>query len=224
MRSTLFVFFCLTLTAQDRKLDLNREAVLGRQMAEEVRRSTTPAGSQAVQDYVAQVGARLTAQLPGAAFAYTFSVVLTDRTNALHEPIVLPGGYVFVPVSLLLAAEDEAEFAGMLAQAVARGPHLINGRAGTIPAYSSSGFGEEGLEVLMPAAALDRWRGLELQADASAVVAMSRAGFDPTALLRYIEREQPPDRPRSLFPSRAARIAALQEAIRSLPPHRLHRE
>jgi predicted Zn-dependent protease len=40
--------------------------------------------------------------------------------NPLNEPRVLPGGYVFVPLALLQTAKDEAEFAGMLAQAIAR--------------------------------------------------------------------------------------------------------
>jgi hypothetical protein len=47
---------------------------------------------------------------------------------------------------------------------------------------------------------------------------MSRAGFDPAALLHYVEREQPPDQSRvSLFPPLAERIATFQEAIRDLP-------
>jgi predicted Zn-dependent protease len=218
MRSALFLFFCLTLAAQDRTHGLDKEAALGRQMAEEVSRSSMPAEPQAVQDYVAQLGARLTAWLPNRYFPYTFSVVITDRTNALHEPIVLPGGYVFIPVSLLLTATHEAELAGMLAQAIARGPRLVKSDSGTIPIYFASGLSLEGLEALIPADAPTRWRGIELQADASAAAAMSRAGFDPAALLRYLERVQPLDRPRSPFPPRAARIRALQEAIRNLPP------
>lgn len=218
MRSALLVLSCLALAAQDRTLGLDKEAVLGRYMAEEVRRSSTPVESQAVQDYAAQLGARIAAQSPSPAFAYTFPVVITDRTNALHEPIVLPGGYVFIPVNLLLAAKDEAEFAGMLAQAIARGPRLVKSDSGTIPIYFASGLGLEGLAALMPADSLNHWREIELQADASAALVMARAGFDPAALLRYIERVQPPDRPRSLFPPRAARIVVLQEAIPNLAP------
>jgi predicted Zn-dependent protease len=219
MRSTAFAFFCLTLAAQDRPLD--KEAALGRQMAGEIRRSTTLAEPQAIQDYVTQVGARLATQLPNPAFGYTISVVDTDQTNALHEPVVLPGGYIFVPLSLLLAANHEAEFAGMLAQAMARRPLQIkNNGVGTIPTVFVGGWGDS---LLIPAAAvtvlnLDRWRTMELQADTTAAVAMSRAGFDPAALVRYIERLQPPDRRYSAFPPRAARIAALEQTIRDLPP------
>jgi predicted Zn-dependent protease len=38
--------------------------------------------------------------------------------STIHEPATLPGGYVFVPAGLFLAAQDEAEFAGMLAHAM----------------------------------------------------------------------------------------------------------
>jgi predicted Zn-dependent protease len=65
---------------------------------------------------------------------------------------------------------------------------------------------------------IDQRRERELQADASAILLLSRAGFDPAELLDYIERVQPLDRPRSPFPARADRIAALQKAIRDLPP------
>ncbi len=118
MRFASFVFFCVTLPAQDRTLD--KISVLGKQLADEVARTTAPVESQEVQDYVARLGARLTAQLPNPALAYTFSTVSSNRTNALHEPLAIPGGYIFVPSSLLLTANDEAEFAGMLAQAIAR--------------------------------------------------------------------------------------------------------
>src|SRR6266852_1317646 len=193
MRSASFAFFCATLVAQNRTLD--DAAAIGSQIAEEVHRSTTPVEPQAVQDYVAQLGAKLTAQLPSRAFAYTFSVVNVDLTNALHEPLALPGGYIFVPLSLLLTAKDEGEFAGMLAQAIARGPLLIKnnaGTTGTIPLIFVGGFAGDSV---LPAAAMEQRRGMELQADTSAALAMSNAGFEP-----------------------AARLAALQGAILDLPP------
>jgi predicted Zn-dependent protease len=98
--------FCLTVAAQDRALE--KEAALGRGLAEDVRRTNPPIESQAVQDYVAQLGAKLAAQSPNAALPYTFTVV-NGVPNPLHEPLVLPGGYIFVPLSLLLNVEDEAE-------------------------------------------------------------------------------------------------------------------
>lgn len=212
MRLALFALFCLTLSGQS--LTQDKVAVLARGLAEEVDRHTTPVRAQEVQNYVAQLGARITAQLPASARSFTFSVVLTGDDNPLHEPLALLGGYIFVPSHLLLTARDEAEFAGMLAQAMARVPVLIESNAGTIPIFLVDSFDS----APMPAGVIDRRRERELQADASAILLLSRAGFDPSALLRYIERAQPLDRPRSPFPARADRIAALQKAIRDLPP------
>jgi predicted Zn-dependent protease len=203
------------LAAQD--LTLDKQAAIGKQLADEVRRHTAPLQSQEVQNYVMHLGARITGQLRDPAFSFTFSVVSTEEDNALHEPLALPGGYIFVPSNLLLAADDEAEFAGMLAQAVARAPLALKNHArtaGTMPFMFVEGFAGDSV---FPTGAFDQRREMELQADTSAILSMSRAGFDPAALLRYIERVQPPDRPRSPFPARADRIAALQKAIRDLP-------
>jgi predicted Zn-dependent protease len=200
MRVAAFALFCLTLGAQD--LSLNKQAALDRELAEDVRRNTTAIADQAVQDYVAQLGASLSRQLPDAVFPYTLSVIgsarASARTNALHEAQALAGGYVFVSVDLVLAAKDEAEFAGMLAQSMARGPLLfkggsVKGDSGTIPIIFAGGFLDGADSVLLPAGMMKQSQEMELQADKSAVAAMSQAGFDPGALLRYIERVQPQD-------------------------------
>ena len=212
MRLAPFALFCLTLAGQS--LAQEKEAALGRALAEDVDRRTTPVQAPEVQNYVARLGAKIAAQLPAPSRGFTFSVVFTGEDNALHEPLAIPGGYIFVPSSLILTARDEAEFAGMLAQAIARVPVLIASTTGTIPIV----YGDSFNNVPMPAGVIDRRRERELHADASSILLLSRAGFDPAALLRYVERVQPLDRPRSPFPARADRIAALQKAIRDLPP------
>jgi predicted Zn-dependent protease len=87
----------------------------------------TPLDNAAALDFVKRLGARLAAQLPEPRFDYTFAVTASDQSNVLHEPLSLPGGYIFVPTSLFLTVQDEAEFAGMLAHAMA---HVAN-RDGT---------------------------------------------------------------------------------------------
>jgi predicted Zn-dependent protease len=208
MRLALFPLACLTLLAQSPGLTPAREAAIGRQVAENIRRSTTPVESQAVQDYVGRLGARLVAELPDSASSYTFSVVSTDSSNTLHEPLAIPGGYVFVPTSLLLAANDEAEFAGMLARAIVQPTYLTQAHTGaspTIPVFTL-------IDSFSPMSTMAQSRQIQLEADKSAVPMMSRAGFDPAALLRYIERVQPSDA------ARDARIVALREAISEVPP------
>jgi predicted Zn-dependent protease len=212
-------FVDITLAAQS--LTTERQTAIGTQIADEVSRNTRPVESIEVQNYVAQLGAKIASRfvLPDASLKFTFSVVSTENDNSLHEPLVLPGGYIIVPSRLLLTASNEAEFAGMLAQAIARGllPIQVAQNSGaSIPVFTVIGnfMGDNAL----PGVAIGRQREAELQSDKFAVLAMSRVGFDPAALLRFIDRMQPPDTPRSPFPPHAARIAALREALRDVPP------
>ncbi len=214
MRTVIFALFCLTLTAQD--FPVAKQAALGAELVRQVRRNTTPVQSQAIQEYVSQLGVRVAAGLPPGQFPLVFPVV-NGLENPLHEPLMLPGGTVFVPLSLLAATNDEAELAGMLARAIAYGSPVVSIGPGQIPLY----FWGSLYEPMLPAAALERWRATELEADKSAVVAVSGAGFDPAALLSYIERVQPAAggvRPViSRLPPLAERSAALTQAISQLP-------
>jgi predicted Zn-dependent protease len=106
----------------------------------------------------------------------------------------------------------------VFAHAVAREPLLIKSNAGSTGTIPLIFVGSLVGDSVLSASAIDQRREVELEADTPAILLMSRAGFDPTALLRYIERLQPPDGPRLTFPARADRIAALQKAIRDLPP------
>ena len=68
---------------------------------------------------VMPLGAKLAAQLPDAPFPYTFAITTSDWSNFLREPVSLPGGYIFISPLLFRTAQVEAEFAGMLAHAMA---------------------------------------------------------------------------------------------------------
>jgi predicted Zn-dependent protease len=212
MRLASFVIFCATLAGQN--LSLNQEAALGKELAKQVRRSTTAVESQAIQDFVLRLGATVAAQAPKGKFPLTFSVV-NGLESPLHGPVVLPGGNIFVPISLLISANDEAEFAGMLAQAIARGSVVVTSSEKSIPLIFYGGFPNG--STLIPVVALEQLRQMELQADSLAAPALSSAGYDPTALIRYIDRVQTSDPIFSPLPPRAVRTAALERTIRELP-------
>ena len=73
------------------------------------------------------------------------------------------------------------------------------------------------LDAVMPVSMLRQIPPIEMTADAVAVTAVDRLGFDPEGLLRYVNREQPTDRVFNPLPQRAARAASLEEVIRELP-------
>jgi len=237
MRWSLFVLFssALSLSAQNANLySREKEAALGEQLAQQIQRTATPVNNPAALRYVEQIGARLAAQLPEPRFTYTFALIDpvsgAGNGNAMQEPLALPGGYIFVPSSLILAARDEAEFAGILAHAMA---HVADrdgtrqatrgtlAQMATIPLifYGGwTGFGvRQASSVAIPAALVRFTNMYEQQADALAVKTASAAGYDAEGLLRYLGREQTGNgTDRSTLDSR---IAALRMALQTPPPN-----
>jgi predicted Zn-dependent protease len=182
------------------------------------------AAGSAPNEYVEQLGQRLAPHLPPA--TYRFDIVADERnTNGLHEPRTLLGGRILVPAGLFSSARGEAEFAGMIAHAMAHvaASHLTrtetSGHFAGIPLIFIGGWdgtGASGRGTLLPAAYLKLARANELEADRLAAEAMAGAGYDPAALARYIRREQ--TEPAPLLPPREGRLAALDAIIAALPP------
>jgi predicted Zn-dependent protease len=80
----------------------------------------------------------------------------------------------------------------------------------------------QGIALQQPLALLQLKRRMELDADRLASAKMAEAGYDPAALARYIEREQPSsdEASHSAFaplPRRAQRVEAIREVIAGLP-------
>jgi predicted Zn-dependent protease len=233
-RVAMFLLAGVSLSAQEPlgpaqngvNYSLEKEAALGKHLAADFRRRTIPVDSPVVQIYLDRVGQKIAASMPDARFPFTFSVI-ADEPCRIHEPTALPGGYVFVPVGLFVAAQEEDEFAGMLAHAMEHvaqrhGPRqATRGTTATIPLIFMGGWGCSG-ELAVPAAFLASQRSAELEADVSAVQTLARAGFDPNALVRYVERVQvqptgPMSKVYSPIPDRDERITALLAAIQKLP-------
>jgi predicted Zn-dependent protease len=217
-----------------RNFDLSkeREAAMGVRFAGDVRRQTSAIADAAVRDYIATLGRQLAAQMPGGDFAWGFEAIGDERGGSTHEPLSVPGGHIFVPASLILAARSEAEFAGMLALAMAhvaerhgtRTAERGQGNLYTKLVFIGGGMGMGGGNddrSPLPVAYLSIARANELHADRVAVQAMAAAGYAPAALIGYIRRTQR-DLPaasgkHSALPPRQERIGALEAAVANLP-------
>ena len=207
---------------------------LGRQLAAEFQRDTTPLVSPAAQAYINGIGRRLAAQIGGPPFTYTFALVADDPT-VVHEVAAFPGGFLFVPASLILAVKDEDELAGMLAHAIAHVASRDGTRLATraeltnnsaVPVIYMGGWTgyaiRQGQSVAVPLGLQQMWRKLELDADRLAASKMPAAGYDPDALARYIDREQASydkysQRTFSSLPRRTQRLQAIRAVIGGLP-------
>lgn len=96
-----------------------KELALGARIAAELRQRVTVNALPSVDEYLRRIGSHLAAQFKDADPACTFAVIAKDTSGGLHEPITLPGCYIFVPAKLFVQVRNEPEFAGMLAHAIA---------------------------------------------------------------------------------------------------------
>ena len=205
-----------------------KEAALGKQFANEVLRTTTRLDDDAAQAYVERVGGKLAEHLPDTSWTFHFAVIVDDRGGPTHEPVALPGGYIFVPQGLLKTTQDENEFAGMLAHAMVHtaarhgtrdATRMEIANQTTIPLIYIGGW-PRAESIMIPVAFRKFWRACEFEADRVAVSTMAAAGYDPAALLRYIRRVEPElteaKQANSSMPAHAQRVEALEKAIGSL--------
>ena len=198
------------------------EVTAGQEMASQFRHDTTPLGNAAVHDYVDRVGAALAAQLPGG-WAYQFEVVLENGDGPTLEPVAFPGGPIFISAELIAAARNEAEFASMLAHAMAHVAERHWTRNATRGDLMQVGFQPPppGSEAPVPLGMIQFQRSFERQADYDAVQAMAAAGYDPEGLASYLERVQPlrSDVARTFdkLPAPAERVKAIRGMIAKLP-------
>ena len=92
---------------------LEKEMALGKQLANEVQRQAKVVDDPLITEKVNRIGQNLVrnsdAQVP-----FTIKVIDSDVVNAM----ALPGGFFYVNSGLILAADEEAEVAGVMAQEV----------------------------------------------------------------------------------------------------------
>jgi predicted Zn-dependent protease len=201
----------------------DKEIALGQKLALEFSQKTTPLAIAAASDYVKRVGANLAAQFPGG-WTYRIETIREDRGGATHEPAAFPGGAIFVSVDLIAAARNEAEFAGMLARAMA---HVVArhwtklATRNELAMPDPSGAPWQGaFSEPAPMGMLAFQRSEEREADYLAVKAMAAAGYDPSGLASYVGRVQAAPGSGDVLetlPPRDERVTAIQAEVRRLP-------
>src|SRR5207253_1921430 len=92
---------------------LNKEVAMGRQLAADVDRQGKFIEDPVVTEYVNRVGQNL-ALHSDAKIPFTIKVLDSDDVNAF----ALPGGFLYVNKGAILAADTEAELAGVMAHEI----------------------------------------------------------------------------------------------------------
>ncbi len=174
-----------------------KEVRLGRELAAEVDRQAKFIDDPVITEYVNRVGQNVVIH-SDAKVPFTIKVIDSDEVNAF----ALPGGFFYVNKGLVLAADNEAELAGVMAHEIAHvaARHALENQkkaeltqyAILIPAivfggglgqliYQGGGFGA--LLGFMKFS-----RGAEEEADKLGVQYMYAAGYDPTAMATMFEK------------------------------------
>lgn len=176
------------------------EVEWGSQIAQQVMKSAKIVHDPVVEEYVNRIGQNIVKN-SDAKVPFTIKVIDTDEINAF----ALPGGYFFVNSGLILAADNEAELAGVMAHEIAhvaahhqarQTTRLHYADLGMVPlvmvtGYSLAGYGMyEASQVAVPLTYLQFQRDFEAQADWLGVEYMYRAGYDPKQLIAFFEKIQ----------------------------------
>lgn len=184
------------------QVDTEAELVIGREVAAHLLGRYRLSADEKLQRYVNLVGGSLVQSCSRPDLEFHFAVVDSAEINGYSTP----GGYVFVTTAALSAMENEAELAGLLAHEISHVAerHVVkelNVRGVEKSAYTTlatllGGSSEtasiafvQSVDFAVEMILKDGYRKEdELQADAQAVLLCAFAGYDPNALVSFLER------------------------------------
>jgi len=206
----------------------------GRVYAQQIESQVKLINDPVITEYVNRIGQNLVrnsdAQVP-----FTIKVIDSDVVNAM----ALPGGFFYVNSGLILAADEEAEMAGVMAHEIAHVAACHYGREMTranllqmmsIPLIFMGGAigyaAYEGSGLAIPLTFLHFSRGFEAEADYLGIEYMYRAGYDPSAFVSFFEKIQAMEKKKpgtlskafDTHPQTPDRIEKSQEEIRKILP------
>ena len=218
---------------------MNTERQWGSQVAQQVQQSSKIVHDPVVEEYVNRVGQNIVKN-SDAKIPFTIKVIDSDEVNAF----ALPGGFFYINSGLILAADNEAQLAGVMAHEIAHVAAHHQAREmtrmhmadlGMVPlvmltGYSALGYGiYEASAVAVPLTFLEFQRDFEEQADWLGVEYMYDAGYDPQQLITFFEKIEALQKTKpgliaksfATHPQTPKRVERTQHEIATiLPPHK----
>src|ERR1035438_7946473 len=212
------------------------EIKMGKGYSMEIEKSTKFITDPQVVEYVNRVGQNIVKN-SDCKVPFTIKVIDSDEINAM----ALPGGFFYVNSGLIMAADEEAELAGVMAHETA---HVCAHHAAremtrmnyfqiaSVPLIiftqgSWTGYGiYEASQLAIPISMLQFSREYEAEADWLGLQYMYKAGYDPQAFIQFFEKidaleKHKPGTLAKVFadhPQTPDRIAHSEEEIATIMP------
>jgi predicted Zn-dependent protease len=212
---------------------LESEIALGRASARELEQGVTLIQDPDVTSYIDRVGQNIVRN-SDAKVPFTIRVIDSDSISAIG----LPGGFLYVHKGLIVASDNEAELASVMAHEIAHvaARHAVeqHGRASLLPITSTPHIttGIQGMiiqqaaSIGVPLTFLAFARAMEEEADFLGLQYLYKAGYDPQSMVTFLQKleaREPAKKSVSglhlAMPLTANRIRETQQNIaRVLPP------
>ena len=227
----------------DSVLSRDRELQIGRSIYRSLIDTDRVMSDPEIQEYVQDIGQKLSAQAHDGDFQFNFFVVNDNAINAF----ALPGGYIGVHSGLILATNSESELAGVMAHEISHvtqrhisravyanqrnsilsmaamlGAILLGAAGGSSDAITGAIATAQGVTAQQQ---INFTRANEYEADRVGVGVLAAAGFDPEGMPAFFETlarqtgplaSQAPEFLRT-HPVTVNRIAETRERAASLP-------
>ena len=217
---------------------LDKQVAMGRDYSQQVEHSAKLVSDPVVTEYVNRIGQNLVRN-SDAKVPFTIKVIDTDEINAF----ALPGGFFYVNSGLILAADNEAELAGVMAHEIAhvaachvareqtRG-NIVN--LASIPLiFVPGGWAvyegtQAALSIGVPLTFMKFSRNFESEADFLGMEYMYKTGYDPQSFISFFEKIEAQEKKKpgtlarafSSHPMTPDRVAAAQKEMKAVLPPR----
>ena len=174
----------------------DREIALGKELSKELETSIRLVKDPMVTEYINRLGQQLVRN-SDAKVPFTIKVIEDDEINAF----ALPGGFFYVNTGLILAADNEAGLAGVMAHEIAHvaarhatrnetKSEIIN--LASVPLIFFGGpvamFLRQAVNLAVPMSFLKFSRDAEREADLLGIQYEYAAGYDPEEFVKLFEK------------------------------------
>jgi len=192
-------------------VSLDKEIAMGRDLAQQVEQDSKLLKDPVINEYVNRVGQNIVRN-SDAKVPFTIKVIESDEINAF----ALPGGFFYVNSGLILAADDEAELAGVMAHEIAH----VAARHATKNATRNQIMNMASIPLLMfggpavfavrevmgfavPMGVLKFSRDAEREADLLGLEYDYQTGYDPQEFVKLFEKFKTQEKGKHSFIAKA---------------------